>query len=198
MKFDPFIAPTLRTSRYRHVPFGRPVQLSLMPEDQPGLNFALRLHHATYLHFDFRIQILNTLFCLMLPEPPSLDPARSVRAKLMDDHDPRHLKSEYVIPQGRPGAGPTMPVDLGKCVPEALTFATHEQEALHQIRRGVFRFTLFGQILRGGWRLKSGSGEFWFLQKVKDEHASSTQRLQLDRSIRTSCTLDELKAKFAA
>src|SRR5580658_9478977 len=114
MKFEPFITSKLLSQPRGQFRFGVPVQLSLIPEIQPGMNFALRLHDATHLHFDFRLQVLRTLFSLVLFEAPSLDPARTVRAKLMGDHDPRYLDSERVIPEGQPGAGPTMPVDLGK------------------------------------------------------------------------------------
>jgi bifunctional non-homologous end joining protein LigD len=196
MRFEPFIAPKLLRPRRGPFLFNVPVQLSLIPENQLGTNFALRLHDASRLHFDFRIQILGTLFCLVLFEAPSLNPARAVGARLMMDHDPRYLDSEHVIPHGHPGAGPTMPVDLGKCLPIVRTYATYEQEMLDQLARGDFRFTLNGRHLMGGWQLFSRGSDLWSLRKLEDEHASTTRILRLDRSVKTGDSLDDLRRRF--
>ena len=176
--------------------FGAPLQLSLIPEAQVGLNFGLRLHDAKYLHFDFRIQVGPALFSLAMPEAPSLNPARTVRAKLMPDHDPLHLGSEHVIPEGRPGAGPTMPVDLGKIIPIVKTYSTYEQEMLDQLARGDVRFRMNGTHLKGLWRLSSLDRIHWSLRKLEDEYASRTQILRLDRSVKTGITLEDLKRRF--
>lgn len=197
MKFQPFIAPKLLSQPPGSVCFGVPLQLSLIPESQAPLSFALRLHDASRLHFDFRLQILNSLFSLVLFGPPSLDPARRVRAKLMADHDPHYLESEHVIPEGLPGAGPTIPVDLGKAVPIIKTYSTYEQEMPHQIARGDLGFKMNGQHLKGGWQLSSRDGEFWSLRKLGDEHASTTRVLRLDRSVKTGNTLDDLRRHFS-
>jgi bifunctional non-homologous end joining protein LigD len=196
MKFEPFIASQLFSQPLGPFRFDVPVQLSLVPESQSGMNFALRLHDATHLHFDFRLQVLRTLFSLVLFEAPSLDPARTIRAKLMGDHDPRYLDSERVIPEGRPGAGPTMPVDLGKAVPIVKTYSTYEQDLLDQIARGDVRFMMNGQHLRGAWQLFSRDRRSWNLRKLEDEHASTSRILRLDRSVKTGNTLDDLRRLF--
>lgn len=194
--FEPFIAPKLLRQHRGPFLFEVPVQLSLIPENQVGTNYGLRLHDASRLHFDFRIQVLRTLFCLVLLEAPSLNPQRSVGARLMMDHDPRYLESEHVIPVGSPGAGPTMPVDLGKCSPIIRTHLTYEQEMLDQIAQGDFRFMLNGRHLKGAWHLFSPAGEFWRLRKLDDEHASTTRILRLDRSVKTGNSLDDLRRRF--
>lgn len=198
MKHEPFIAEALLTPRGKDpIRFDKPIQLSLLPEDQSPLRFVLRLHQATRLHFDFRIRILRTLFSFALPEAPCLDPDRPVRANLMEDHDPTHLESERVIPEGEVGAGPTMPVDLGTVVPLLQTAETYELDALKQIAKGDFRFTLHGHHLQGAWQLRQRQGMYWGLYKLEDEHASTTRVLTLDRSIKTGRTLEELPLSIA-
>jgi bifunctional non-homologous end joining protein LigD len=193
VKHEPFIAETLLAPQGKYgIRFGKAVQLSLLPELQTPLRFALRLHHATHLHFDLRIQILHTLFSFAMPEAPCLDPDKPVRATLMEDHDPSYLESERRIPEGEYGAGPTMPVDLGTLVPLVQAEETYELEALAQIARGDFRFTLEGHHLKGAWQLRLRQGKYWGLHKLPDEHASTTRILTLDRSIKTGRTLEEL------
>lgn len=193
MKHEPFIAQALLSPQGKYaVQFGKPVQLSLLPECQQPLRFVLRLHHATKLHFDFRIRILHTLFSFALPEAPCLDPTRPVRATLVEDHDPKHLESERVIPEGEPGAGPTMPVDIGDVVPILQREESYELDALGQIAKGDFSFTLHGHHLQGAWHLRRRQGQYWGLHKLEDEHASTTRVLTLDRSVKTGRTLEEL------
>ena len=110
----------------------------------------------------------------------------------MEDHDPGYLESERVIPEGLPGAGPTMPVDLGSFIPIVCTHATYEMDILSQIDEGDFRFFMTGRHLKGGWQLLRRGGRFWDLRKLEDQHASTTQVLELDRSINTGKTLSEL------
>jgi len=194
-KFEPFIAAALRSKSPGDVFRKRAIQTSLFPEAQTALSFALRLHRATTLHYDFRLQVLNTLFSLVIDEPPSIDPAKSVRAKLMDDHDPSYLFSEIVIPEDQEGSGPTMPVDMGQYVPIMRRYETYETEMLDQLAEGDFRFTLRGEHLKGGWQL-TGRRNAWELRKLDDEHASTTKVLPLDRSVRSGMSLDELEASF--
>ena len=197
MKFRPFIAQSLLPRPVGPVIFGVPTQLSLFPDHQAPLPFALRLHHATRLHFDFRIQVQNTLFSLVLFEPPSLNPSHVVRARLMGDHHPKFLPAECVIPAGRYGAGPTMPVDLGGIAPTLIKHSTYEMVILDQIAKGDVRFTMHGHHLKGEWQLLSRDWENWTLRKMKDEHSSVTKVLQLDRSVVTGNSLDDLRRSFA-
>jgi len=194
-KFEPFLAAALRSRSPGGIFLKRAIQTSLFPEDQTALSFALRLHRTTAVRFDFRLQVLNTLFSLVLDEPPSLDPAKSVRAKLMDDHEPSYLFSEFVIPEGQEGAGPTMPVDMGQYIPIMRKHETYETEMLDQLAEGDFRFVLRGEQLKGGWLL-TGRRNSWELRKLEDEYASTSEVLRLDRSVRSGMSLDELEATF--
>ncbi|MGV3617362.1 MAG: DNA polymerase ligase N-terminal domain-containing protein [Fimbriimonas sp.] len=190
--FEPFIARALLSDAPGDVRFDRPVQLSLLPECQAELTFALRLHHATRLHYDLRLRILHTLLSFVLIEPPSLDPDRPVLAKLVPDHDPRYLDSERRIPDGEYEAGPTMPVDLGSFIPRLRTYDTYELEALHQLGKGDLQFTLHGHHLRGDWQLRARRGDHFEFRKLEDAHASRTRVLTLNRSVVTGKTLSEL------
>jgi len=172
-----------------------PVQQTLFPEVQPPLWFCLRLHDATRLHYDFRIWILNTLFSIVLLDPLSSDPDCLTKVKIMADHDPNARLSERVIPADKPGGGPTMPVDDGACVPNLETYSDYPLEALHQLSRGKFRFTLEGRHLQGGWQLSHRRKDIWTLQKLVDNFAG-TDPIAPTQSIKTGRTIDQLRSQW--
>lgn len=192
MNHRPFVAAALLGLQGGRIQFKAPVQLCMIPEYQAPPRFALRLHQATSLHFDFRLEILGTLLSFVSLNQPSLDPARWVLLRLVGDHDLRYLGSERRIPEGQYGAGPTMPVDLGVYAPIVKTYTTYELEILDQLAKGDLRFTLNGTHLRGGWQLRWRNGDSWDLRKLDDEHASTTRILKLDRSVNSGKTLDEI------
>lgn len=196
MKFEPFLADLLMSGSAGHM--AKPVQLSLMPEIQKAPKFVFRQHRATRLHFDFRLQVLRTGLSLVAMHEPSLDPDRPLEVRLMPDHDPKYFESERVIPEGQPGAGPTMPVDLGTYVPQGEMDSTYDCMTIAQLLEGDFRFTLFGTHLQGGWQLARKRADLWLLRKLEDEFASTDRVLVLDRSIKTGRTLDEVVKKFGS
>lgn len=171
---------------------GPPIQFPLFVELQKWEPWAIRLHHATSLHYDLRFKHCGTLLSFVLYEVPSLDPAKSVLAKQMPDHDPRYLLSERKIPKGSPGAGPTMAVDTGGYAPVLRQYSTHDLEMICQLAGADVHLELTGTFLKGGWRL-CRSGDDWRFQKVADEHASNTRLLTLDKSIRTGKSLGDLR-----
>lgn len=156
------------------------------------LQFALRLHHASRLHFDLRIWIYDSLLSFCLPEAPYIDPTREVEAIFMPDHNPKYLKSEWVIPKGRPGAGPTMPVDIGTVEVSGKIGSTPEREILRQLAEGNLRLTFLGSHLKGIWNIVRQRKGDWTFQNLADDEASQRFRLLLDRSSLTGRTHEEL------
>jgi hypothetical protein len=63
------------------------------------------------------------------------------------------------------------------------------------LRRGLIRFTLYGEKLRGGWDLRRMADGGWLLSKLDDEFASSRDVRQLDRSVLSGRALDDLSPK---
>ncbi len=138
------------------------------PQAPHPLTFCVQRHHATNLHYDFRLELDGALKSWAVPKGPSLDPADKRLAMMVEDHPLEYGGFEGVIPKGNYGAGSVMLWDRGTY--EILGDATPEA----QLARGDFKFRLTGEKLNGEFaivRTKRGKGNEWLLLKKKDAFA---------------------------
>ena len=134
------------------------------------LQFCVQRHHASHLHYDFRLEVAGALKSWAVPKGPTLDPSIKRLAMLVEDHPLEYGSFEGVIPKGNYGAGSVMLWDRGTY--ELLGDATAEE----QLARGDFKFRLAGDKLSGDFaivRTKRGKGNEWLLLKKKDAAAQS-------------------------
>lgn len=149
-------------------PPGRPVQA-----EGAELQFCVQRHHASHLHYDFRLEVGGALKSWAVPKGPTLDPNEKRLAMMVEDHPLQYGDFEGVIPEGY-GAGSVMLWDRGTY--ELLGDAT----AGEQLARGDFKFRLFGKKLTGEFAIvrmkptatRNKKGNEWLLLKKKDGSAS--------------------------
>ncbi len=133
--------------------------------------FVVQLHHASRRHYDFRLQVGNTLKSWAVPKGPSYDPSVKRMAVEVEDHPLAYAAFEGEIPKGQYGGGHVAQFDRG-------VWST-EGDAEAQLAKGHLRFELFGNKLKGGWHLvrsgKAARQPQWLLFKDKDAYAGTLE-----------------------
>src|SRR5262245_49301523 len=133
-----------------------------------GNSFVIQKHHATRLHYDFRLEMEGVLRSWAVPKGPSLNPAEKRLAMLTEDHPIDYGQFEGVIPKGNYGAGNVILWDNGSY--DMVDPPTPEEGW----RKGKLHFVLNGKKLHGEWVLVRGSRspKEWIFFKVRDEYAA--------------------------
>jgi bifunctional non-homologous end joining protein LigD len=141
-----------------------------LPEGQRAI-FVVQLHHASRRHYDFRLQVGDTLKSWAVPKGPSYDPDVKRMAVEVEDHPVDYASFEGEIPKGAYGGGHVALFDNG-------VWAT-EDDAETQLAKGHLKFELFGKKLKGSWHLvrsgKAARQPQWLLFKAKDQYADSLE-----------------------
>jgi bifunctional non-homologous end joining protein LigD len=133
--------------------------------------FVIQEHHATRLHYDFRLEEAGVLKSWAVTNEPSLDPAVKRLAVRVEDHPLSYADFEGTIPAGHYGAGEVRVWDRG-------TFenADPDRSLAEGLGTGKLSFVLRGEKLKGRFslvRMRGGRSrrENWLLIKGRDEHA---------------------------
>lgn len=140
--------------------------------------FVVQEHHASNLHFDFRMEIGGVLKSWAVRKGPSMDPAVKRLAVPTEDHPLSYAKFEGRIPAGHYGAGMQLIWDGGTFTP------LDGDDPEKQFSKGKLRFELKGKKLKGIFNLfkMSGGGrEAWLLVKADDGYAEKNWKLDLLR-----------------
>jgi bifunctional non-homologous end joining protein LigD len=148
-----------------------PVASPARPHQEPI--FVIQEHHATRLHYDFRLEADGVLKSWAVTKEPSLDPAVKRLAVRVEDHPLTYASFSGRIPEGQYGAGEVSIWDRG-------TF--ENLDPAHTVAEGLdggkLSFALRGGKLKGRFslvRMRGGKGkrENWLLIKGRDEHAEA-------------------------
>jgi bifunctional non-homologous end joining protein LigD len=139
--------------------------------------FVIQEHHASRLHYDFRLEADGVLKSWAIPKEPTLDPSQKRLAVRVEDHPVAYAGFSGTIPEGQYGAGEVSIWDHGT-YDNLLADKPMPQTVSEGIEAGRVEFALHGTKLKGRYALirmhgrKSGSKENWLLIKMKDEFAA--------------------------
>ena len=138
------------------------------------LSFVVQRHHASRLHYDFRLELNGTLKSWAIPKGPSMNPNDKRLAMMVEDHPIDYQHFEGIIPNGNYGAGVVLIWDKGTY--ESL--AEKREDDIKTLRAGLksgnLKFRLKGDILKGEFalvKLHNAEDNSWLLIKHRDEYA---------------------------
>lgn len=139
------------------------------------LIFVVQRHHASHLHYDFRLELNGTLKSWAVPKGPSLNPKDKRLAMHVEDHPIDYATFEGDIPEGNYGAGHVDVWDHGTYEPvdedhNVITPAAFAKN----LKAGNIKFRMHGRKLKGEFALVNlkKDEKSWLLIKHRDEHAT--------------------------
>lgn len=160
--------------------------------------FVIQKHHASHLHYDFRLEMEGVLKSWAVPKGPSYDPNTKRLAMMTEDHPYDYAKFEGVIPAGNYGAGNVIIWDNG-----TWEFIEPGDDPVKALQSGKLTFRMYGKKMFGEWALVKIKGRYgdkgneWLLLKHRDEYANEKIDVTevAPRSIISNRLVDEVDPK---
>src|ERR1700712_5615534 len=153
-----------------------------------GQRFVIQKHHASRLHYDFRLEMGGVLKSWAVPKGPSTNPADKRLAMMVEDHPFDYRDFEGIIPEGNYGAGTVIVWDTRTYEPlvPVKSKKEAEKEMLKELEKGSVKINMHGKKLKGEYALvhTHGRGEnSWLLIKHRDKYASEDDITANDKSV---------------
>jgi bifunctional non-homologous end joining protein LigD len=162
----------------------------------PNLRFVMQQHHATHMHWDFRLEMDGVLVSWAVPKGPSTDPSVKRLAIRVNDHEYSYRNFEGIIAGNHYGSGKVIIWDEGQYCPHGVM----DTADLHNswLEQGVLEFTLYGSKLKGLWSIfrtknRLYNEDSWLLVKKKDAHADAAEiTRERPESVRSGKTVEQV------
>jgi bifunctional non-homologous end joining protein LigD len=132
-----------------------------------GQRFVIQEHHATSLHWDFRLERDGVLVSWAVPKGLPPDPKKNHLAIQTEDHPLAYFDFEGEIPEGSYGAGRVYLWDTG----------TYD---LHEWQDGKVQVTLHGRRVHGRYALFRTRGNQWMIHRMDPPEDPDWQPLRAD------------------
>jgi bifunctional non-homologous end joining protein LigD len=138
------------------------------------LVFVVQEHHASHLHYDFRLELDGVLKSWAVPKGPSMDPSDKRLAMQTEDHPLPYAKFHGTIPAGEYGGGEVFIWDSG-------TWEAESDDPQAALEKGDLKFKLKGKKLNGSFVLVRTrfAKNSWLLIKHHDEFEEVGYRLDM-------------------
>ena len=153
------------------------------------LTFVVQRHHASHLHYDFRLELNGTLKSWAVPKGPSLNPKDKRLAMMVEDHPIDYATFEGDIPEGNYGAGHVDVWDKGTYEPideegEVITPSAFNR----MLHAGNIKFRMEGKHLKGDFALVNMKKDekTWLLIKHKDKYSTDEEYTSEDFAKKSS------------
>ena len=120
------------------------------------LIFVIHEHHASHLHWDFRLEMEGVLRSWAVPKGPSFDPKTKRLARLVEDHPLDYASFSGIIPKGQYGAGKVEIWDKGTYEPQSKESKNKKELGKivqSQFEDGRIHIQMYGKRMKGGWAL---------------------------------------------
>ena len=115
--------------------------------------FVIQEHHASHLHWDFRLERDGVLVSWAVPKGLPMDPQKNHLAVHVEDHPLSYIDFAGAIPAGNYGAGKVSIWDRG----------TYD---CHKFRDNEVMVTLHGRRARGKYVLFQTHGKQWMIHRM--------------------------------
>ncbi len=163
-------------------------------KEKGKLIFVVQRHHASHLHYDFRLELNGTLKSWAVPKGPSLNPQDKRLAMMVEDHPISYATFEGDIPEGNYGAGHVDVWDHGTYEPvdedgEVISAAQFTKA----LKGGSIKFRLKGRKLKGEFALVNlkKDEKSWLLIKHRDKYAVDDEYTAEDYAKKSSLAYTE-------
>jgi DNA ligase D-like protein (predicted 3'-phosphoesterase) len=162
--------------------------------------FVIQKHHASSLHYDFRLEFGSALVSWAVPKGLSTDPRDKRLAIQVEDHKLDYIDFEGVIPEGEYGAGTVLVWDTGTYRNLRASKGGDNTGMEDALEDGLLEVWLEGKKLRGGYALKrieGGKKPKWLVIKMDDEEADARRNPTSSepKSVLTGRTLKQVEAE---
>jgi DNA ligase D-like protein (predicted 3'-phosphoesterase) len=139
--------------------------------------FVIQEHHATRLHYDFRLEVNGALKSWAVPKGLGTSPGDKRLAVMTEDHPMEYAAFEGQIPRGQYGAGTVMVWDAGYYA--NLMGKKAGKSMSEAIRDGHVEVALKGKKIQGSYALiesrLGGQEKNWLLIKMRDAELARTK-----------------------
>lgn len=174
-----------KLKKYKSIrnPSATPEPFTSKSSEQQKLFFVIQEHHATNLHFDFRLESGGVMPSWAIPKGIQSDPGVKRLAMKTENHPLDYRKFQGTIPQGQYGAGKVKiwdegtywpQIEISKGVRNTIKDKRKGEKVMEEgIKKGEIKFYLNGKKAKGSFALVKTKGfppgktNAWLLIKHK-------------------------------